>query len=121
MKLAEERGLGLKSMRRSAESAGLPLPQYAWEDPYLILTLYRIPEAAITSLPADVQNVLTEVERAGWRWLTTRGSTTSPVYAEAMKVDPRTGQRHLSCFVELGLVQKTGSGRATVYKILTGT
>ena len=34
MELAEERGLGLKSMKAHAEATGLPLPRYTWEDPY---------------------------------------------------------------------------------------
>ena len=41
MELAEERGLGLTSLRQGAEDAGLPLPQYSWNAPYLTLTLYR--------------------------------------------------------------------------------
>ncbi len=32
MDLAEERGLGLKSMKERAERAGLPLPAYTWQD-----------------------------------------------------------------------------------------
>ena len=35
MELAEERGLGLKSMKTRAQAAGLPLPRYAWDPPYL--------------------------------------------------------------------------------------
>jgi ATP-dependent DNA helicase RecG len=38
MELAEERGLGLKSMKSRASDVGLPMPRYAWENPYLVLT-----------------------------------------------------------------------------------
>ncbi|HEV3259171.1 MAG TPA: ATP-binding protein [Gemmataceae bacterium] len=118
MEMAEERGLGLRSMKRRAVEAGLPLPRYAWEDPYLVLTLYRTPTAATTALPADVQGALTAAERAGWQWLTTHGLAKSPEYAKAMKIDSRTARRHLNRFVELGLVRKTGSARSTVYEVV---
>jgi hypothetical protein len=53
MELAEERGLGLKSMRNDAQRAHLPLPKYTWEDPYLVLTIYRSESGAVGSLDAD--------------------------------------------------------------------
>ena len=34
MELAEERGLGMQSMRHVAEKADLPLPTYSWDDPF---------------------------------------------------------------------------------------
>jgi len=46
IEMAEERGLGLKSMKLRAQEAGLPLPTYEWQDPYLVLTLYRTAAAA---------------------------------------------------------------------------
>ena len=121
MELAEERGLGLKSMKRRAQEAGIPLPRYVWDDPYVLLTLYRTPDAATASLPEEIQKKLTEAEREGWKWLTIKGRVKSTVYAAAMKIDSRTARRHLNRFVELGLVQKTGSARSTDYEVLTST
>lgn len=118
MGLAEERGLGLKSMRQTAETSGLPLPQYSWEDPYLVLTIYQTPAAATTGLPANVQESLTESERTGWQWLTRQGKTKSSEYAQALEIEPRTAQRHLGRFVELGLVRKTGTSRRTTYEVI---
>jgi ATP-dependent DNA helicase RecG len=118
MELAEERGLGLTSMKRRAGEAGLPLPRYAWEEPYLRLTIYRSPAAAASALPPDLRDALTDAERTGWQWLMTQGHTKSPEYAKAMKVDGRTARRHLNQFAKLGLVRKTGSARLTEYKVL---
>ena len=50
MKLAEERGLGLRSLRRQAARAHLPAPRYRWRSPYLVLTIYRNPEALAREL-----------------------------------------------------------------------
>jgi len=117
MKLAEERGLGLKSMKRRAEEIGLPLPKYTWQNPYLVLTLYRTSSAAITVLPEDIQKKLSETERAGLQWLTVRGQTKASEYAAAVKLDERTARRHLRLFVELGLVKKSGTARLTTYEV----
>ncbi|MDE0270764.1 MAG: hypothetical protein OXP11_06110, partial [Gammaproteobacteria bacterium] len=50
MKLAEERGLGLKSLRLLATRAQLPLPRYRWRAPYLVLTIYRSADALAREL-----------------------------------------------------------------------
>lgn len=65
MELAEERGLGLKSMRSDARRAHLPLPKYTWEDPYLVLTIYRSESGAVGSLDAETLASLSKAERSG--------------------------------------------------------
>jgi len=117
MELAEERGLGLKSMKTRAESAGLPLPRYVWAAPYLELTLYRSPAAAVRGLGGEVSEVLSKAERAGWEWLATKQTVTSVEYAAAMRVPNRTALNHLKHFSGLGLVRKLGSGPATRYEV----
>ena len=118
MDLAEERGLGLKSMQRRAEQAKLPLPKFVWKAPYLVLTCYRSPTAATTSLPESVQSELTAAERKGWQWLTTQGRAKSTEYAKVMDIDSRTARRQLNRFLELGLIRKIGSARSTDYEVL---
>lgn len=118
MEMAEERGLGLKSLKNHAEKLGLPLPKYAWEDPYLVLTLFRSREAAARTLKPGVLESLTDSEQEGWQWLSLRGKTKSMEYAKALKVDDRTARRHLNRFLELGLVRKTGTGPSTRYEVM---
>ena len=118
MELAEERGLGLVSMKRRAESAGLPLPRYAWEEPYLKLAIYRSAAGAATALPPGIRDALTDAELAGWQWLAAQRRTKSAEYAKAMRIDSRTARRHLYRFVELGLVRRTGSARLTEYEVI---
>jgi len=117
MELAEERGLGLKSMRACAEEAGLPLPRYLWEDPYLVLILYRSTGAAVSELGVAVLEALSKAERVGWEWLATKQTVSSGEYAASMRLPNRTALNHLKRFTELGLVQKLGSGPATMYKV----
>jgi ATP-dependent DNA helicase RecG len=118
MDMAEERGLGIRSLKNRAQELGLPLPRYTWEAPYLVLTIFRNPEAASRTLPPKVLELLTESERRGWQLLAGWGKARSSQYAEAMGVDPRTARRHLNRFLELELVKKKSSGPSTVYEIV---
>ena len=117
MELAEERGLGLKSMKARASDVGLPLPKYARENPYLVLTLFRSGAAASATLDQNVVEDLSKSERMGWQWLATKGVASSSEYGVAISIDERTARRHLNHFVELGLIEKSGAGPHTQYKI----
>ncbi|HEV3051686.1 MAG TPA: ATP-binding protein [Longimicrobium sp.] len=118
MGLAEERGLGLRSLKRRAQELGLPLPRYTWEDPYLVLTLYREAASAAAALPEQVRRSLSAAEITGWQWLTNAGRATTAEYAEAMQVEQHTARRHLNHLVELGLIRRTGRTRGTTYDVL---
>ena len=118
MELAEERGLGLRSMKARAEAAGLPLPRFSWEAPYLVLTLYRTADGATRALDDAVVRELTAEERIGWSFLAGRPTVTQNEYARHLRVAARTAQRHLTHFVELGILRRRGQGRATKYEVV---
>jgi ATP-dependent DNA helicase RecG len=118
MNLAEERGLGLTSIRNRARQAGLPLPAYSWNEPYLDLTVYRAAESATKSLDESILSELSSTERNGWTFLVSRGTTTQSEYSRKMEVTARTAQRHLGHFVDLGLLRRIGSGPATEYRVI---
>ena len=118
MQLAEERGLGLRSMRVRAQQAGLPLPSYAWNEPYLDLTVYRSAESATKSLDEAILAELNASERKGWTIIMSRGTMTQSEYAHEMGLTPRTAQRQLTHFISLGLLRRIGSGPATKYKVI---
>lgn len=118
MKLAEERGLGLKSMRELASAAGLPLPSYSYKAPYVVLTMYPDAASATASLGDKVLAKLSNAERTGWAWLVTRETVTSAEYQEAMEVPERTARFHLKSFSDLGLLRAIGAGRARRYEVL---
>ena len=116
-KLVEGRGFGMRTFGEAAAKHGLPVPKYAFDGLYLILTIYRDAKAALASLGAAVLNKLSKSERAGWEWLTTKGSTKSGEYAAGMKLPYRTAMNHLRKFHELALLARTGSARTTEYKV----
>jgi ATP-dependent DNA helicase RecG len=117
MGMAEEQGLGLASLRDKAKELGLPRPQYTWDEPYLVLTLYLSVESTTKALDENALKALSKSERLGWQWLTTHGKAKSGEYAKAVSVETRTARRHLGHFEELGLVKKTGSGPSQQYEI----
>lgn len=112
--LAEERGLGLTSLRIRAKDAALPQPEYSYKAPYIKLAIYSSAKAIADSRGHLVAQ-LTEPERAGWMWLSTQESASASEYEAAMGVPSRTARRHLQRLVALGLVDQRGSARATRY------
>ncbi len=120
MGLAEERGLGLTSMKQAAEISGLPLPKFTYEDPYLVLTIYRSTDAVVTSLDEEILKELTDSQRKGWEWLSKRSAVARGEYADAMEIADRTATTHLAQFKKLGLVEVEGSGRgrSTTYRVV---
>jgi ATP-dependent DNA helicase RecG len=118
MGLAEEAGLGLKTFRATAEKYDLPLPKYTFEDPYLVLTLFRTKESAAETLSPSILESLNNDERAGWEFLTSRISTTQKEYAQHMGFEHRKAQRHLKKFIDLGLITRRGAGPSTEYLII---
>lgn len=119
MGMAEEQGFGLRSsLRDEAERLGLPLPSFAMEGDYLVLTIYRNRAAAVSGLGSDIVKALSKAERAGWEWLATRDAVTSAEYAEAMGIQLRAARYHLGHLAELGLLRVVGAGRATRYEVV---
>ena len=110
MELAEERGLGLKSMKNDASEAGLHLPSYTWEDPYLVLTLFR-------SLVSDLSRSLNEVEKASLQFIAGREFVTSPQLMKHMNFDERKAQRVLRKLQNAKLLRRIGKGPSTRYVV----
>jgi len=118
MGLAEERGLGLVTMKAQVKKANIPTPTYRWRDPYIELTVYRSSKAAAEQVDEKVLASLSSGERKGWAWLGGQDTTTVPDYVKALGVPERTARRHLQQFLQLGLVRRHGQGRATVYQVV---
>ena len=119
MGMAEEQGFGLaQGLKRRAEELGLPLPGFAMDGEYLVLTIFRTPKAAGIALPADLRDRLTKAEMDGWQWLSTKERVTTPEYQEAMGVPNRTAKNHIKKLVDLGLLRRKGAGPATFYEVV---
>lgn len=119
MGMAEEQGFGLdRSLKREAERLGLPLPNFAMEGDYLVLTMYRSRKAATATLPVELRERLSKAELVGWEWLAGRDAVAATEYEKAMKLPNSTAKNHLRKLTKLGLLKMTGAGRATRYEVI---
>lgn len=118
MGLAEERGLGLKSLRIRAARAGLPLPRYRWQAPYLALTIYRSVGALARELAGPaVMDELRPAAAMSWRIAALRAEITTRELTEATGFDERKAQRVLRSLEDARLLRRSGRGRATRFVI----
>ena len=115
-KLVEGRGFGMRTFGEAAAKHGLPVPKYAFDGLYLNLTIYRHARAAVDALGAAMLDKLSKSERSGWEWLSLHNRVTSSGYAKAMGLPYRTAMNHLRRFQKMGLLDKSGSARATEYR-----
>jgi len=116
MHMAEERGLGVNSLKNRAEEVGLPIPKYSYEAPYLVLTLYRNLEGAAHELLEASAMKLNADEQAAWTFIITKESVTSRELMKRMAFDERKAQRVLKKLIDAHLLERIGKGSATRYK-----
>ncbi|MCW3107897.1 MAG: putative transcriptional regulator with domain, partial [Segetibacter sp.] len=110
MDYVEERGLGMDRMKSLPESYKLPRPSVTWEDPYLTITFPRSKDFIQNMVEGDVLKELNEEEKAGLLYIRDKEMISKPDYAHKFYFNEKKAQRHLSKFVELGLVNTTGRG-----------
>ncbi len=118
MKLAEERGRGMATLRSIPDRFGLPRPVYSMVEPYLTLTVYRSQESLASEVPQTIREKLSDEELKGWLWLKGEGSVSKSAYAKQLGIPARTAERHLKLFVDLKFAQRVGAGPATRYEPL---
>ncbi len=118
MEMAEERGLGIKTLENQALQFQLPLPKYAFEDPYLVLTLFRSPESAVLAINERVVENLSADELSAWQFVALKDSIRSRDLMEKLEFDERKAQRVLKKLMGLNLVRRVGKGPATRYEVV---
>ncbi len=119
MGLAEERGLGMKTLNSLPQTLGLPVPKYSFHEPYLVLHLFSNAESVAATVVPQALDSLNDDEKNGWQYLTSRMITTAPEYAAALGFDERKTQRQLKKFIAVGLLRRIGNGRASRYEVIS--
>jgi ATP-dependent DNA helicase RecG len=117
MELAEERGLGLNSLRSQAQKEGLPLPRYSFEDPYLVLTMYRNAVAPLAEFDQTILRKLKADDKKTLEYITLKESVSSIDLRNDLGYDERKAQRMLKKLVEIGLLHRVGKGPSTRYEV----
>jgi len=115
MALAEERGLGMKTLAELPEKYDLPLPVYSFNNPYLELIIYSDNESALHDI-GYMPLLLTPEEEDRLKYIVQKESITTKEYMAQFDIDERTAQRQIKEFMEKGFVRKIGAGRLTRYE-----
>lgn len=124
LRLMEERGTGIRRMRRAMLDHGLEVPHVALDEDRFVLTLpgpgedlgrIKAPASAAESLPKSVLEELNERQKAILELAISSGSVTNRQVQEQFKVVRDTAHRDLATLCELDLLQQEGKGRATHY------
>lgn len=118
MEMAEERGFGIRSLKNHAEKLKLPLPTYSFENPYIVLTLYRSPESAILAIRSDILEAMNSDERTAWKFVVTKDVVTSTQLMKHMGIEERKAQRIIKKLMDANLLRRIGKGPATKYEVV---
>lgn len=118
MDYVEEKGYGMKALKSLNEKYGLPLPEYTYEDPFLILTFPRNIESVKKVTHIQGLKNLNKEELEGYEFIKLNNNIKRIVYEKHFDYDKKKAERHFKKFVDLKLVKKIGSGPKTAYEII---
>lgn len=112
MGMAEQRGLGFKTVRELPEM-DFPLPLVTIEEPYMVFTM---PFNSKSKVMGSLQD-LNEKELKGLEFIR---MSENPIkraqYEKVLNLEKKTAERQLKHLLELGLIEKLGQGPSTIYK-----
>ncbi len=100
--------MGTQKLIGECKRLGARPPVWSTEQNAVSLTLYRSPEPRGEVQLSPRQKTFLDETQPGQAYKTSD-------YAEITGVVPRQAQRELAELLELGLLQRRGKGRATVY------
>lgn len=122
--LMEERGTGIRRMRRAMLDHGLELPHVETDEDRFVLTLpgpgddlgrITAPAATAEGLPKSVMEELNKRQLGVLELAISSGSVTNRQLQDQFKVVRDTAHRDLAILCDLNLLQQEGKGRATRY------
>jgi len=122
--LMEERGTGIRRMRRAMLDHGLELPHVEVDEDRFVLTLpgpgddlgrIKAPAATSEDLPKSVREELNQRQIAILKRLAAGEELTSALMQRDFSVTRETVARDMATLIELKLARKTGRARATRY------
>lgn len=124
LSLMEERGTGIRRMRRAMLDHGLEVPHVALDDDRFVLTLpgagddlsrVKAPASAMGDLPESVMDDLNKRQITILKRLAAGEELTSAQMQRDFAVTRETVARDMAALTELKLARKIGKARATRY------
>lgn len=108
MDYVEEKGFGMKILRSLYKEYDLPLPEYAFQEPYLAINFPRNMEAVTAVSEHKRIGELTSEELRGFEWIKSQGEVSAKEYTIQFGITSRTTSRHLGKMFDLGLIRTNG-------------
>ncbi len=115
MGLAEQRGIGLRSMK-SLSDKGFPLPVIDIKGKVLEIAFARSSDA-LTEIISNKTHNLSEQDKLGVQFIQANQPISASDYAEKFGITNKTAQRRLNELMDNGLIVKEGERRWTKYLI----
>ncbi|MCW3075104.1 MAG: hypothetical protein JWP69_2173 [Flaviaesturariibacter sp.] len=117
MKLAEQRGIGLRNMRRLPES-GFPQPVFEQKAGMLSVIFGRNRDFISTTTTTTASpKELSDDDKDSIIFLQGKTETSAAEFAKHFNISGKTAQRRLSKLADLGVVEITGDKRWTKYQL----
>ncbi len=106
MKFIEKRNMGMKELHDYAKIMGINRPTFEYNDPYLVVTLWRKAGTKSNSSKDAVLNLIKDKHKIS-----------SGDYVEKFGGSTKTASRHLNSLVDEGLLEREGEKKGTRYFI----
>lgn len=117
MDYVEEKGFGMQTFKSLNKEHGLPIPEYTFKEPFLILTFPRTSEGIKSVVTNEAIQELSDEELKYFELFRENESLSKSEFVDATNLADRTAQRLLKEWVENGLIVSIGAGRSTRYEI----
>ncbi|MAB48566.1 MAG: hypothetical protein CMC05_08040 [Flavobacteriaceae bacterium] len=118
LELVEQRGLGFSTIKELPEKFDIPLPLVEYEEPYMIFTFPRNTEAVRKVVGSSPISELNDEELKGLDWIRLNNQFKRKDYETEFEFDKKKAERHLTHMVELGIIERKGSGPGTYYEYI---
>lgn len=117
MDYVEEKGFGMKTFKSLNKESGLPIPKYSMKDPFLTLTFPRTKEGLKSVIDAPAIESLNNDELGYFELFRKQELVSKSDFVKYTSLPERSAQRILKEWVDIELIESTGAGRGTKYKL----
>jgi ATP-dependent DNA helicase RecG len=114
----EETGLGMAALKSLNEKYGLPLPEYKFLPPLLTLSFPKTLKSSKSSSNSERIKKLNDEELIGFEYIKLHGTIKRKDYEDKYGYDKKKAERHLNKMVDIGIIERKGSGPNTYYEII---
>ena len=121
MRYMEELGSGIRAMVERSRNYGLRPPEFDFKNGFFLVTLYgRASTPAAMRITPGVASVLRQEHKALLNLIEGQGRITSREATSRLDISRETANKYFQTLIELGLIERKGTGRSTYYTLRGG-